>query len=47
MLGTYLGFAFILILVFILLDPRSKTQQVLNSLSRANVETILALQGRG
>ncbi len=46
MLGTYLGFAFVLILIFLLLSPRSKTGEVINSLSKFNVQTILALQGR-
>lgn len=46
MIGAYLGFAFVLILMFLLLNPKSKTKEVINSISKFNVQSILALQGR-
>jgi hypothetical protein len=45
-MGAYLGFAFVLILIFLLLSPRAKTKETINSLASFNVGTIMALQGR-
>jgi hypothetical protein len=43
----YMGYAFLLILVYLVVLNGDLTTKVINSLSGANVNAILALQGRG
>lgn len=43
----YMGYAFLLILVYLVVANGSLATKVINSLSSANVNAILALQGRG
>lgn len=43
----YMGYAFLLILVYLVVANGSLATKVINSLSGANVNAILALQGRG
>jgi hypothetical protein len=42
---TYLGFAFILILVFLVIMNGEQFKKVMHSLSAGNIGTIVALQG--
>ena len=42
----YLFYAFIAIVIYLVIAPGSRVKEVINSLSAANIGTILALQGR-
>lgn len=42
----YLWLVFVLIVVYLLLQPNSNAKQVINALSKEQVNTIMALQGR-
>ncbi len=42
---TYMGFAFVLILAFLILTKGDQVKAVLNSLGAANVGAIIAFQG--
>jgi len=46
MLARYLEIAFLLILVYLLVVNGQSSTQVINALSGANTNAILALQGR-
>lgn len=45
-LGKYMGFAFLLILVYLVVFNGQNSTRVINALSGANTNAILALQGR-
>ncbi len=45
-MAQYLWLAFLLILVFLLVQNKDGVQTTVNALSAANVKTIEALQGR-
>jgi hypothetical protein len=45
-MSQYLFYAFIAIVIYLVLAPGSKAKEIINSLSAANIGTILALQGR-
>lgn len=45
-MGKFLWLVFVLILLFLLLSPRSGTKEVINALSKFGTQSILALQGR-
>ncbi len=44
--AKYMGFAFLLILVFLVVSNGQAASKVINALSGANTNAILALQGR-
>lgn len=46
MLMTYLGYAFLLILIYLVVNDAEATNKVLGGLSAANIGAIKALQGR-
>lgn len=46
-LEAWLGFVFILILVFLFLSPNMKGNEIIGSLGQVQIGTIKALQGQG
>lgn len=44
--AKYMGFAFLLILIFLVVSNWQGASKIINSLSSANTNAILALQGR-
>ena len=46
-LEAWLGFVFVLILIFLFLSPNMQGNQIIGSLGKVQVDTIKALQGTG